>query len=394
MSQRMSFRNAIKSIFGGSKQKITTGTWKEIGGYTSYFSSFGVDAYANEVVRACVRTLAEHSSKANVKVLRAGEQRDIPLQKIIQYRPNMYMNGADFLYKVRTLLEINNMVFVYIQRDDYGKCTGLYPMPRAQHEAVEYEGGLYIKFRFDSGIVQTHSWEDLAVLRKDYNKSDIFGDSNTPILTSLDLLSTASQGMANAIKSTSNLRGILKTTKSILSNEDKTKIGEKFISDYINMENSSGVAVIDANLEYTPITLQPQIANYKHIAELRDNIYRYFGVNEDIIMSRANSDKREAFYESKIEPFLLALSLELTNKVFTDRERGFANEIMFESNRMSYMSMNEKLALQAMVDRGAMTPNEWRQALNLAPLPGGDVPIRRLDTAPTNNTEGDEEDDK
>ena len=58
---------------------------------------------------------------------------------------------------------------------------------------------------------------------------------------------------------------------------------------------------------------------------------------------------------------------------------------MFESNRMSYMSMNEKLALQAMVDRGAMTPNEWRQALNLAPLPGGDVPIRRLDTAPTVN---------
>ena len=46
----------------------------------------------------------------------------------------------------------------------------------------------------------------------------------------------------------------------------------------------------------------------------------------------------------------------------------------------------------AMVDRGAMTPSEWRQALNLAPLDGGDIPIRRLDTAPTESTEV--EDDK
>ena len=58
---------------------------------------------------------------------------------------------------------------------------------------------------------------------------------------------------------------------------------------------------------------------------------------------------------------------------------------------MQYMSMTHKLALVAMVDRGAMLPNEWRQVLNLAPIEGGDVPIRRLDTAPT--TEPAKEDD-
>ena len=35
-----------------------------------------------------------------------------------------------------------------------------------------------------------------------------------------------------------------------------------------------------------------------------------------------------------------------------------------------------------MVDRGAMTPNEWRSVMNLGPIEGGDKPIRRLDTAP------------
>ena len=137
----MKFRNAIKSIFGNLKTYVTS-AWKEIGTFTAYFSSFGTDIYANEVVRACVRTLAEHTSKANVKVLRDGMEGDKRLQRMIQFRPNLYMNGKDFLYKVRTLLEINNVAFIYIMRDDSDKCVGLYPMPAAQYDAVEASDGL------------------------------------------------------------------------------------------------------------------------------------------------------------------------------------------------------------------------------------------------------------
>jgi len=367
------FRNAVKAIFGGIKNFITS-TWKEIGTYTARFSSFGTDVYANEVVRACIRTLAEHTSKANVKVLRDGKQGDKRLQRMIQYRPNIYMNGKDFLYKVRTLLEINNVCFIYIMRDDFGKCIGLYPMPTAQLEAVEVAGGLYITFRFPSGVVMTHSWDDLAVLRKDYNTSDIWGDSNEAILTSLDLLNTTNEGMANAIKSTANLRGILKTTKAMLSPEDAKKQKDRFVSDYMGLTNSSGIAMLDATQSFDPITIQPQIANYKNVEELRLNIYRYFGLDEDAILSRLVDEKWEAFYEAKIEPVLIALGLELTNKIFTDRERGFENEIIFESNRMQNMSAKNKLALVQMVDRMAMTPNEWRQVMNMAPVPWGDEP--------------------
>ena len=377
----MKFRNAIQSIFGTIKNRITS-AWKEIGRYSATFSSFGTDIYSNEVVRACVRTLAEHTSKANVKVLRGGLSGDKNLQRIIEYRPNLYMNGKDFLYKVRTMLEINNIAFIFIQRDVYGRCSGLYPVPpSASYESVESDGELYIKFNLANGFVLTASWEDLAVLRKDYNRSDIWCDDNTAILTSLELLNTTSDGMANAIKSTANLRGILKSTKAMLSDDDVKRNKERFVSDYMSMTNESGIASLDSTQTFEAINIQPQIANYKNVEELRNNIYRYFGMNEEIVMSKANADQREAFYESRIEPFLLALSLELTNKVFTQKERGFKNEIVFESNRMSYMSMNEKLALVAMVDRGALTPNEWRMALNLAPLPDGDIPLRRLDTA-------------
>ena len=153
------------------------------------------------------------------------------------------MNGKDFIYKVRTLLEINNIVFVYINRDDTGRCIGLYPMPTAQYEAVDYMGNLYIKFIFPNGKTMVQSWEDLAVLRKDYNSSDIWGDSNDAIFTSLDLLNTMNQGTANAIKSTANLRGILISKKAMLSPEDAKKQKDQFVKDYMDMTtNGSGIA--------------------------------------------------------------------------------------------------------------------------------------------------------
>ena len=69
----MRFRNAIQAIFGNLKRYVTS-MWKEIGSYAARFTAFGTDIYANEVVRSCIRSLAEHTSKANVRVLRDGKQ--------------------------------------------------------------------------------------------------------------------------------------------------------------------------------------------------------------------------------------------------------------------------------------------------------------------------------
>ena len=97
------------------------------------------------------------------------------------------------------------------------------------------------------------------------------------------------------------------------------------------------------------------------------------------------------FKEAEIEPDEIQLGEEYTRKIFTRRERGHGNRIYFEAANLQYASMQTKLGLQAMVDRGALTPNEWRAVLNLAPLPGGDNPIRRLDTQPTEESGGDED---
>lgn len=385
----MQFRNFINALFGKAKTLIKTGTWKEVGAFFSMFSSYGADIYANDIVRSCVRALSEHTSKANVKCIRRTPEGRIEgdknLERMIQYRPNLYMNGKDFLYKIRTRLEIDNTAFVYIQRNDVGRCVGLYPMPKATYEALDYSGQLFIKFQFPNGNQVTASWEDLAVLRKDYNDSDIFGDSNKAILNTLELITTADQGFANAIKSTANLRGILKSTKAMLDPKDVKAQKDAFVRDYLNLENEGGIASLDSTQEFMPITMSPQIANYKNIEELRNNIYRYFGVNEEVLTSKAVGDAWEAFYEAKLEPFLIALGLELTNKVFSERERGFGNEVIFEANRLQYVSTGTKLQMVQLIDRGIMTINEFRDVLNLSPVDGGDVRVIRKEYAEAQN---------
>ena len=323
--------------------------WKELGAYTAQFYPFGNDMYKSDIVRSCIRPLAEHTSKANAVCTNKA------IERILNMSPNMYMNGKDFLYKTRTLLELRNTVFIYIDRDDKGAVKGFYPVPYSMFEGIEYGNRLYIKFYFEGELAReiVLPWADLVVLRKDYNRKDIAGDDNTPIIQTLELISTTNQGIANAVKATANLRGILKSTKAMLKREDIQRMKEEFVSDYMSLNNEGGIASLDATQEFTPIEMKPSVTNAETIKEFREDVYRYFGINDAIITSNYN-----------------------------------------------YASNKTKLEMVALVDRGALTPNEWRAMFNLPPVDGGDVPIRRLDTAPTDeekpadDEEGDKDEDK
>lgn len=376
----MGFLDFFKRIKLGKTQ-----TWQELGEYNAFFMPFGSNLYNSEIVRSCIRPLAEFTSKAEAKCS------DKQIEKILNNRPNMYMSGRDFLYKIRVRLELTNTVFIYIQRDDRLRPIGFYPVPCDSFEALEYNGNLFLKFSFSSGRPTiTLPWNDLAVLRKDYNRSDIAGDRNNAILDSLELINTTNQGLSNAIKATANLRGILKSTKSMLSPEAIKQQKEQFVKDYLNLENEGGIASLDATQEFTPISMSPVVANADQMKELREAVYRYFGVNDDIVMANMDSSKIEAFYELRIEPFLVMLSRELTSKIYSNRAQAYDNWIVYEANKLQFVSLDKKITLfKEVVLYGGMTINEWRLGCNMAPMEGGDTPIMRLDAAPVDEPKED-----
>lgn len=385
--------NPFKSLidrFRAIKRNLTS--WREFGTFKSIFFPFGRNMYKSDIVRSCIRPLADHTSKANPVC------KDKKLEMMLRMRPNPFMNGKAFLYKIRTMYELTNTAFIMILREDPikgNKPVGFYPVPYSAFEALQAPSGeIYIEFSMPNGQQLIVAWADLIVLRKDYNESDIAGDDNSPILETLDLIATSNQGISNAVKSTSNLRGIIKSTKSMLNPKDLKTMRDQFVEDYMGIANEGGVAALDATQEFKAIEINPTITNWSQMKEFRENCFRYFGVNDDIIMSKQKPEQMQAFYESKIEPFLIELSLEMTSKLFTSIEISHGNTVQYEADTIQFMSTAEKLALVQMVDRGALTPNEWRAALNLHPLEGGDVPVRRLDTAPVEDVKDDKEDDE
>ena len=383
----------FEKLFGKTKLYQKYQQFKELGGFKAVFRPFGSEIYKSELVRSCIRPLSEQTAKANP------HSSDKRIEKMLTYSPNPFMNGKDFLAKCRNMLEVKNTLFIFINRDDRGRATGFYPIPYSSYEGVQYQNRLFIKFTFKSEAMREliAPWEDLAVARKDYLFSDIGGEDNSAILPTLEMISTTNQGVANAVKATSNLRGILKHTKTMIDGDDIKKSRDQFVKDYLSLENAGGIAALDPTMEFTPITMSPVVTTYEQMKEFRENVYRYFGVSEHIVQGCPNEDEMEAFYQQRIEPFLVALSLELTRKIFTERELGFGAFVEFAADRLQFASSKTKLSLVSMVDRGAMTPNEWRAVFNLPPVEGGDVPIRRLDTAAVDESkdeEGDNDDDQ
>ena len=107
---------------------------------------------------------------------------------------------------------------------------------------------------------------------------------------------------------------------------------------------------------------------------IQTNVYDYFGVNEDVLQNKLLGDAWGAFYEGAIEPFAIQFSDVFKRMLFTLNERLNGNGVLATANRMQYMSNKDKMQMIAqLIDRGVLTINEGREALNLDPVEGGDV---------------------
>jgi len=285
-----------------------------------------------------------------------------------------------------TQLCLNNNAFAVIIRDDNGYPLEIYPAPALQVEAIyNADMTLSMRFLFPNGRQATFPYTDVIHLRQDYNDNDIFGESPASALEPLmQIVSVTDQGIIKAIKNSSVVQWLLKFVTSMRP-EDLKKQAEDFAKNYLSIDSTSiGVAAVDSKAEAVRVEPKDYVPNAAQMDRTTQRIYSFFNTNTKIVQSDYDEDQWNAYFESEVEPVEIQLSNEFTRKIFSRRERGCGNRIYFEASNLQYASMTTKLGLLAMVDRSAMTPNEWRSILNLAPLPNGDDPIRRLDTAVVN----------
>lgn len=382
--------NFIKNLFNRDIYKTRFELIEDRG---NGFYSWNGTIYKSDIVRACIRPkvkavgklIPQHIRNNNVEGFKVNPEVYI---RFLYEEPNPYMSGQVFREKMATQLALNNNAFALLVRDENGYPIEMYNIPCTGVEAIYNSiGELFLKFTNRNGKVVTYPYKDIIHIRQDINENDIFGDSPREVLLPLmEVVSTTDQGIVKAIRNSGMIKWLLKFN-SAMRPEDITKKTSEFTENFLDIENSGGAAGVDSKVDAKQIDPKDYVPNAAVIDRTTQRIYSFFNTNDAIVQSKYSEDEWNSYYESEIEPLAMQWSNEDTRKIFTRRERGFGNKIIYSANNLQYASMSTKLGLVAMVDRSAMLPNEWREVLNLPPIDGGDKPLRRLDTMQVNKIE-------
>lgn len=376
--KKIELRSMIRNIFGkitGGQDGLTRA--KLLNGWSNDYVPFDGEAYDNATGRNCIDTIARHAGKLHPRhiVRKNGnivKNADSKLQYILSTRPNWLMTASEFIEKIVAQYYCYNNLFVYIQRDMNGNVEALWPLNFNNLELFEdKKGNLYCRFTFGTGEQATVPYEEMIHIRRHFNRDDVFGDPEGKILREdINLLKAVKTAVINVVKNFHKLRGIIQWTGTVRP-EDQESMWRKFVDSFAGPSNGSGIGSLDNRGKFQQLTTDTQTFESGQMEFARDNLYKYFGVSEEIVSGKFKEEEYQAFYESVIAPIAIKLSQEFTEKIFTPKERGFGNEIVFEGNRLAYMSTASKVKIaEAMIPAGAIKRNEIRELFGYAGLPG------------------------
>lgn len=369
-------RSLFDMLFGKKKQyqNLTQTQFQMLNSYNAQFTTLGTDTYDSKVARECIDRIATNCAKLIPKHIQNSISNNIQgdINYLLSVQPNEIMTRFDFIYKTISMLYTDCNAFVFIAKDETGFITGFYPVLAQSYILLQNEEGTpLLQFQFINGKFYTLPYTELIHLRLFYNKHDIFGTNNNVLRTDLETAHTASEGIKNAIKTSNNLKGILKYTNSMLKDKDIKASKEAFVKDFLNLENESGIAAVDAKADFEAINLKPITLDKAQLEQVNNNIFDYFGVSEKIIRNSFTEEEWNAFYEGVVEARAMQMSNAFTVKIFNRQSIKKGHRIVFTANRLQYASLNTKIKLLEAVAPWAMIRvDEGREILDLAPLGG------------------------
>lgn len=368
-------RSLFSTIFGNKKQTEVTKTQLQmLNSYNAQFTTLSNNTYDSKVARQCIDRIATHCAKLIPKHIKDSVSNNIKgdINFLLQNQPNPITTKFDFIYRIISMLYTDCNAFVYIAKDKTGFITGFYPVLALNYDLLQDASGrIYLQFKFINGQEYTLPYLELIHLRLFYNQHDIFGTNNKVLKTDIDTAHTASEGIKNAIKTSNNLKGILKYTNSMLKEKDIKASKDAFVRDFLNLENESGIAAVDSKAEFEAVNLKPITLDKNQLEQVNYNIFDYFGISEKIVRNSFNSDEWNAFYEGIVEARAIQLSDAFTNKIFSHKAIRDGHKIVFTANRLQYATLANKISLLKEAGAlGLLTKDEAREIIDLHPLGG------------------------
>lgn len=338
--------------------------------YAPVFTNWGGAIYESEIVRAAIDARARHISKLKVETVGTANP---SLQTKLAQGPNQWQTWSQFLYRVSTILDITNNCFIVPVFDERMIITGIFPVLPSVCSLVEYKGEIWLRYEFTQGQYAAVEFRKCALLTKHQYQSDFFGDRNTPLKETMQLIHIQNEGIEEGVKNSATFR-FMATLNNFSNAEDLKKERERFTETNLSTSSKSGGFLLFPNTykDIKQIDVKPYSIDADQMKQIRENVFNYFGVSEGVLQNSARAEDLEAFFDGAIEPFAIQFSEAITKMLFSERERAQGSYLIANANRLQYMSTTQKIQMsKELGDRGAILIDEIRELFNYSPLPNG-----------------------
>jgi len=302
------------------------------------------------------------------------------LNKIISLKPNPLMNAAQFYKAIAKSYFQDNLVLIWPEFE-INKLTGrrelknLWPLDiDSVTTAVSNDGRTVLEFTV-GGKKYYEFIENLIVLQREYDISQLFKGKNEALKFTLKSIQTAYEGIEQAIKMSQYIRFIIRSTT--LLNEEALKARQKEFAE--RLLGQDGVLYVSGSEDIKEVNSNGKWLPSAELAELKNDVYEYLGITRAIVQGDYSEDKWQAYYERSIEPLTVELGQEFTLKLFSEDEINRGNNIRVITNPLQTASLQTRIKIAEAYEKLPMVvPNVICQLLYLPEQEGGDKPQASL----------------
>lgn len=357
------------------QEKLPVSEFRMLTGYKPVFRDYYGRIYENALIRSAIESKARHISKLKVEFRGEAQQK---VKNRLKFYPNEWMTWSQFLARCSTILDCTNNLFIVPVYNNKLEIVGLFPILPERVELVEdKKKTLWIRYTFANGQRGAIEFSKCAYMVKHQYENDFFGSNNRVLRPTLDLISVEEQAVKEAVTNSTTIRFIAQAN-NFVSPEDLALERQRFTEYNLKGDSTEMLLFPYQYKDIKQVDVKPYTLDSEMVEKVKDNVFDYFGTNEDIIQGNASNDKLDAYFNSQVEPFAIGLSEALSKMIYTDLERSYDNHVYVASNRLQYMTVSEKVNMaQQLSDRGILTINEIRELFNYDPIPNGDVAVIR-----------------
>lgn len=301
-----------------------------------------------------------------------------PAYHILNCEPNARMTRFTFIKLLISSMLLRGNGYAYIVRDEKGDVKELIYLPSEYVTIVPpkyiYEPVSYKVTGFEFDVEA----KDMIHLLN-YSYDGVQGISTISFARdSLTLALNTEKHARNFFAKGCNIGGLLKVHSS-LNDMQKAAIKQSWVQAFdADNGDSNGVALLEGNMEYTPVSVSARDAQLIESQEVNTvTLCRWFGVSPVMIgdLTHSSYSTVEAtnisFLSNTLQPILTKIELEFKRKLF--KEHGDIDVKFDVSELLRTDKQSQSEYYQKMILNGIMSVNEVRRELNLVPVDGGDV---------------------